>query len=118
MHIKERIISLATGLFMVAGGLHAQFNFDVDGKQVQVHSFLEQGFGYSNDNNFLTMKTSQGSFAMTDAGVNFSVNLTDHFRVGAQVYDSNVGQLGHWRPELDWAVADYRFKEWFGIRAG
>ena len=116
MH-KERIIALAAGLF-AASGLHAQFNFAVDGHQVQVHSFFEQGFGYSNDNNFLTMKTSQGSLAMTDGGANVGVTLSDHFRVGAQVYFSNVGQLGNWRPQLDWAVADYRFKEWLGVRAG
>jgi hypothetical protein len=115
--LKERFIVVAVGLF-AATGLHAQFNFDVDGRQVQVHSFLEQGFAYSNQNNFLTMDTTQGSFAMTDAGVNMSVNVTDHFRVGAQAYMSNVGQLGNWHPELDWAVADYRFKEWFGVRAG
>jgi hypothetical protein len=115
---KQRIFALAAGLLAAGGGLHAQFNFDVDGRQVQVHSFLEQGFGYSNDNNFLTMNTSQGSFAMTDAGVNVSTNITDRFRAGAQVYVSNVGQLGAWHPELDWAYADYRFKDWFGIRGG
>jgi hypothetical protein len=38
--------------------------------------------------------------------------------VGAQFYTRNVGQLGNWRPEVDWAMADYRFKDWFGIRAG
>ena len=26
--------------------------------------------------------------------------------------------MGNWHPELDWAVADYRFKDWFGIRGG
>jgi len=36
----------------------------------------------------------------------------------AQVYDRNLGQLGQWHPSLDWAVADYNFKNWFGIRAG
>lgn len=98
--------------------LHAQFDFNVGGRQVQVHSFASQGFSYSNNNNYLSMDTSSGSFSMTDFGANVSMQLTDKFRVGAQIYDRNVGKLGNWRPELDWAVADYKFKDWFGIRGG
>jgi hypothetical protein len=93
-------------------------DFTVFGKAVQVHGFVSEGFVDTNDNNWLTMNTSQGSFAMTDGGVNISTQLTDKLRVGAQVYDRNVGQLGKWHPELDWAVADYRFADWFGIRGG
>jgi hypothetical protein len=73
---------------------------------------------YSNQNNFLSMPTSQGSFAFTDGGANISTQLTDKFRVGAQLYIRNVGELGNWRPELDWALGDYRFTSWFGIRGG
>ena len=93
-------------------------NFTVDGKTIQFHGFASEGFAYSNDNNYLTMNTSQGSFAMTDGGVNVSTQLTDNFRVGAQIYDRNIGELGKWHPTLDWAVADYKFRDWFGIRAG
>jgi hypothetical protein len=109
---------LAGLLFAAPAVMHAQFDFKVDGLPVQVHSFLSQGFAYSNDNNYLTMKTSQGSFAMTDFGANVSVRITDKFRVGAQVYDRNIGQLGKWHPDLDWAYGDYKFKDWFGVRAG
>jgi hypothetical protein len=34
------------------------------------------------------------------------------------VYDRNIGELGKWHPVLDWAVVDYKFKDWFGVRAG
>ena len=108
---------VALWVFPIAG-LHAQFDFTLDGRQVQIHSFASQGFGYSDDNNYLTMQTSKGSFAMTDGGVNISTQLTDKLRVGAQVYDRNIGTLGHWHPELDWAFADYKFASWFGVRAG
>ena len=30
----------------------------------------------------------------------------------------NIGTLGQWHPNLDWAFADYKFKDWFGVRAG
>jgi hypothetical protein len=111
--------TLLTALVCAAPAvMHAQFDFTVDGRQVQVHSFASQGFMYSNDNNYMTMNTSQGSFAMTDGGVNVSTSLTDKFRVGAQAYDHNVGVMGKGRITLDWAYGDYKLKSWFGIRAG
>jgi hypothetical protein len=30
----------------------------------------------------------------------------------------NLGNLGQYHPQLDWAVADYRFKNWLGVRGG
>src|ERR1700694_3834129 len=85
----------------VTAKLHAQFNFRVDGREVQIHSFASQGFAYSNRNNYLTMKTSQGNFAFTDFGFNASTPITDKFRVGAQMYTYNVGVLGRYRPQVD-----------------
>ncbi len=87
-------------------------------RTVQVHGFVSQGFIYTSDNNWLTMNTSQGSAAFTDFGLNMSSQVTDKFRIGAQGYDRNLGKLGQYHPSLDWAVADYRFTSWLGVRAG
>ena len=97
--------------------LQAQ-EFRLFDRTVQVHGFASQGFVYTDDNNWLTMNTSQGSAAWTDFGFNMSSQVTDRFRIGAQGYDRNLGQLGQYHPSLDWAVADYRFKSWFGLRGG
>lgn len=97
--------------------LRAQ-EFPLFGRTVQVHGFASQGFVYTNRNNWLTMDTKDGSGGFTDFGLNMSMAVTDKLRVGAQVYDRNLGQLGQYHPSLDWAFADYRFKPWFGIRAG
>lgn len=97
--------------------VHAQ-EFKVWNRSVQVHGFASQGLVYTDQNNWLTMHSSQGSGAFTDFGANISTQITDKFRVGAQVYDRNLGNLGEWHPSLDWAFADYRFKPWFGIRGG
>lgn len=118
VYMQFKKLILAAVFTGVPGLLHAQFDFKVEGRTVQIHSFASQGFAYSNNNNYLTMKTSQGSFAMTDAGVNVSSQLTDKFRVGAQFYVRNIGSLGDWHPSLDWASADYKFKDYFGIRGG
>jgi hypothetical protein len=97
--------------------VHAQ-DFRLFNRSVQVHGSLSQGFAYSNDNNFLTMKTSDSSPAFTDGALNLSTAVTDKFHVGAQAYDRKVGQLDDFRPQLDFAYGDYRFARWFGVRAG
>jgi hypothetical protein len=117
----RRFISKLSMLILCAapvGVMHAQFNFAVAGRQVQVHSFLSEGFAQTNQNNYLTMKTSDGSADMFDAGVNASMQVTDKLRIGAQAYIRDFGRLGQWHPTLDYAYADYRFKDWFGIRGG
>ncbi len=112
-----RIVLCALTLLASLANLSAQ-EFKLFDREIQVHGFASQGFAYGSDNNYLTMDTSNGSFAFTDAGFNMSTLLTDHFRIGAQVYDRNIGQLGNFHPNLDWAYGDYRFTDWFGIRIG
>jgi len=97
--------------------LHAQ-EFKVGSKTVQVHGYASQGFAYSNNNNFLTMNTSNGSPAFTEGALNVSTMLTSKFRVGGQGYARKIGSLDDGRPQLDWAYGDYKFANWFGVRAG
>lgn len=98
--------------------LQAQ-DFRLFDRTIQVHGFFSQGYVYTVGNNWLTMTTNdEGSAGFTDMALNMSTAVTDRFRMGAQVYDRNLGQLGQYHPSLDWAVADYRFKTWFGIRGG
>lgn len=97
--------------------LHAQ-EFKLFQHTVQIHGFASQGFIYTDANNWLTMNTSQGSAAFTDFGLNLASRVTDKLLLGAQGYDRNLGQLGQYHPSLDWAVADYRIKDWLGVRGG
>jgi hypothetical protein len=116
MDLTTTRIALVALMCAAPAALRAQFT--IEGRPVQIHAFASQGFTYSNDNNYLTMKTSQGSFAFTDAGVNIASPITDKLRIGAQIYIRRIGTLGEWHPVLDWASADYKFKDWFGVRAG
>ena len=75
------------------GWLHAQ-EFKLFNRTVQIHGAVSQGIVYTDDNNWLTMKTSVGSYTYTDFGINVSMPLTDKLRIGAQVYDRNLGNLG------------------------
>jgi hypothetical protein len=116
--MKFRTIFLAAAFSAAPCLLHAQFDFKLDGRDVQIHSFASQGFALSNVNNYLTMDTSKGSFALTDFGFNVSMPVTDRFRVGAQLYDYNLGVLGGYHPQLDWAYGDYKLTDWLGVRGG
>ncbi len=50
--------------------------------------------------------------------MNVTTQITSKFRIGAQGYVRNVGELGNGHVTLDWAFGDYRFRDWLGIRAG
>ncbi len=116
--MHRRMVGVVFACFF-AGQLTLQAqDFKLLGREVQIHGFASQGFVYTDTNNWLTMNSSQGSGAFTDFGFNVSTSVTDKLRVGAQFYDRNLGQLGQYHPSLDWAVVDYRFKSWFGVRAG
>jgi len=85
---------------------------------IDFHGWYSQGFAYSSGNNYLTMDTTAGSFALRDGGINASTSLRDNLRIGAQVSAYQIGQLGGPHPRLDWALLDYQAKRWLGIRAG
>lgn len=109
---------LTLSLFLAANLPSLAQSVKVGNKEVQVHGFFQQGFALSSGNNFLTMKTRDGSFSMTDGGVNVSSRLSSKLRVGAQLFSRNVGDLGNGKVVLDWAFADYKVNDWIGVRAG
>ena len=103
---------------VAAGSAEAQFSAPFREGSVQVHGFFTQGYAISNQNNYLTMNTSKGTAQMTDGGLNMSWKINGKLRVGAQVYDRYIGELGKGKATIDWALVDYRFRDWLGFRAG
>ena len=95
------------------GSLYAQ---DLAG--IEIHGFVTQGFLFSSNNNYLTMKSSDGSVQWTDGAVSVSDSLTDKLRVGIQLHMYQLGDLGGANVQIDWASGDYRVNDYFGIRAG
>lgn len=118
--MSNRMVRLAVLCLFCAAGrtpLHAQ-EFRLFNREIQVHGFATQAFVKTDENNWLTMNTANGSAAFTDFGLNLSTHVTDKMFAGGQIYDRNLGQLGQYHPSLDWAVVDYRFKNWLGVRGG
>jgi hypothetical protein len=84
---------------------------------IEVHGFVSQGFIKSSANNYLA-NSKRGSFEFSEVGINFSKQLTDRMRVGMQLFTHDLGPQGNYRTRFDWFYLDYRFWDWFGIRAG
>jgi hypothetical protein len=118
MHRRTLRLAILCAFFATGQIAARAQEFKLFDRDVQVHGFASQAFVKTDVNNWLTMDTSDGSCAFTDFGVNLSTHITDRMFVGAQGYDRNLGQLGQYHPSLDWAVVDYRFKNWLGVRGG
>jgi hypothetical protein len=84
---------------------------------LEVHAFVSQGFIKTTQNNYLA-RSERGSFEFAEAGINFTRELSDKLRVGLQLFAHDLGRLGNYSAKLDWFYLDYRFWDWFGIRAG
>lgn len=110
-------MSRRVGLFVLvcacAGSLHAQ---DIAG--IAVHGFVSQGFLFSSNNNYLSMKSSDGSPQWTDAVVDITDPISENLRAGIQLRMYQLGQFGGSNVQVDWASGDYRVNDHFGIRAG
>jgi hypothetical protein len=104
-------------LGMLPATLYAQ-EFNLGAVPMQVHGFMSQGFAKSDGNNYLTMKSADGSGAMIDGGFTGSARIGRKLLIGGQVYTRNVGNLGNGAMTVDWAQADYRFASWLGVRGG
>ncbi|HEY3972796.1 MAG TPA: hypothetical protein VGM18_07315 [Candidatus Sulfotelmatobacter sp.] len=85
---------------------------------IEIHGFATQGFLFSSHNNYLTMPSSSGTLQWTDGAVSVSDSLGDKLRVGIQLHMYQLGQLGSPYIQVDWASGDYRYNDYFGVRAG
>jgi hypothetical protein len=88
----------------------------IEYEDVLIHGFVSQGYLKSTDNNYLA-ETEDGTFEFNEAGINFSY-LLDKLRIGLQLYSKDLGDEGNNDIFLDWALADYRYRDFLGFRAG
>jgi hypothetical protein len=84
---------------------------------IQIHGYATQGFLYTTQNNIFTTSSSDGSPAWTEAVVNVTAQPNPKLRVGVQARYSLLGNLGN-DITLDWAAADYKASDKFGVRFG
>ncbi|MFH1217287.1 MAG: hypothetical protein V1706_12365 [Pseudomonadota bacterium] len=84
---------------------------------LSINGFLSQGYIESRGNNFLG-DSLDGSFQLNEFGLTINSVLTDNLRFGFQLLSRDLGEEGNNDVLLDWAVADYRWQDWFGLRLG
>lgn len=84
---------------------------------VEIHGFVSQGFLWSTENDYLA-DSEEGSFELSEVGVNVTASLTESLRVGIQLFARDLGPVGDYEPQMDWYYLDYRWADWLGVRAG
>ncbi len=92
--------------------------FAVEFGEVDIHGFISQGFLQSDDHKFYFADTDDGTYEFNEFGINFATDLTDNLRLGMQLLARDLGSLGNDKVNVDWAYADYRFRNWLGLRVG
>jgi hypothetical protein len=66
---------------------------------------------------FLT-DSDGGTARFNEFGVNFMYDINDNLRAGVQIVSRDMGYLEDNIPKVDWAFADYHYKDWLGLRVG
>ena len=89
----------------------------LDDLNLQVHGYVAQSFLISSQNNWNTTDSSNGSAAWTDAVLNLTAQPDPKLRIGLQARYFLLGDYGN-KVTVDFAQADYKFGEKFGVRAG
>jgi hypothetical protein len=89
----------------------------LDDLNIQIHGYATQGFLYTTRNNIFTTSSSTGSPAWSEAVLNVTAQPTPKLRIGVQGRYFLLGDLGN-AITLDWAAADYKANDRFGVRFG
>jgi hypothetical protein len=87
------------------------------GPDFEFHGFASQGFLGTSHYNYLG-DTKGGSLEFTEMGLNVSFNPFPRTLIMAQAFDYDVGNAGRYDAVLDYALAQYTFNNYLGIRGG
>lgn len=110
----KRILLAAVMPLLGLGAVPAQ---SLDDLNVQVHGYATQGFIYSTKNNWNTTNSSKGTAAWTEAVLNVTAQPDPKVRLAVQGRYFLLGTYGN-QITLDFASADFKLNEHFGLRAG
>jgi hypothetical protein len=89
-----------------------------DSRPTEIHGFASQGFMATTGNDYLVADSTNGSFQLSEVGVNLTKEISDKWRFGAQAFAQHFGLGGNFNLRADWFYLDYRWKDWFCLRFG
>ncbi len=94
------------------------FNTSVNAfEEIDIHGFISQGYLKSDHNNFYA-DTEDGTFEFNEMGINFGTRVTPRLFLSLQILALDLGDIGNDEITVDYAFADFRWKDWLGFRAG
>ncbi len=85
---------------------------------MDIHGFASQGYLRTDEYNYVSTKTKGGTFDFGEIGVNFTSQVSNSIRVGAQLLSRRMGDDGESKVGIAWAHRDYQQNRYFGIRSG
>jgi len=110
----KRLLVGAMALVLGAIPVAAQSLEDLN---IQIHGYATQGFLYTTQNNIFTTSSSNGSPAWTEAVLNVGAQPMPKLRISVQARYFLLGNFGN-AITLDFASADYKVNDKFGVRFG
>lgn len=115
---NHQAILAITTFVMTACGAHAyDLSLGTNLPPVDIHGFVSQGLLYSSSYNYLG-DTKAGSLQFTEMGINAAFNPFPRTRIAIQGFDFDVGDVNQYQPFLDYALIEYTFNDYLGVRAG
>ncbi len=112
---KSGIRNLSLLLILVVFGtstLAAEFG------DVQIHGFVSQGYVVSNQYDYFSLSTEDGTFEYNEYGVNFLSSLPNNVQVGMQLLARDYGEFGNGKIAVDWVQGEYYYRDWLSFRIG
>src|ERR1051325_10622660 len=91
------VAAIAWSLSASATAGAAELGLPGAGPSVQVHGFVSQGWMKSTGVNYLgATKRAQGTFELTEVGINFTTQPTERLRIGMQLFTRDLGPVGNY----------------------
>lgn len=116
-HLSRRLVAGAIVAVLSVTGAFTHAAVAIGDTNVQIGGFLSQGYIKSDGNNY-PFENNDGTVDFREMGLNASTTVGAHLRIGGQLFAQRLGNYGEDKVKLDWAQADYNFRQEFGIRVG
>jgi hypothetical protein len=118
--MKSKFIVIASLATLCAGLLTNRVAAAIplgENSHIQIGGFISQGYIKSDGNNY-PFEDKDGTFDFREMAFNASGTIGAHLRIGGQLFAQRLGNYGDDKVKLDWANADYNFRQEFGVRVG
>ncbi len=109
---------LLNGCILVTAVLLIALPAAAQTEDLYIRGFISQGWLNSRDVNYLVDDSRDGSAEFHEAAVSILARPEEKLRVGLQFMARDFGDVGNNNVVIDWAYADYHWRDYLGLRAG